>query len=65
MSKEHSVKYELAEETGILGKNLLQFHKSYMTKPGIEPWQPWWDAGLSNGTAFRKFVLFLLVSWTV
>jgi hypothetical protein len=61
MSKEHSVKYELAGETGIFGENLLQCHKSHITKPGIEPGQPWWDAGFQkihsisdNGVPFRR-----------
>jgi hypothetical protein len=39
---------QLAWETEVLGENLPQrkfvHHKSYMTRPGLEPWLPRWEA---------------------
>jgi hypothetical protein len=41
---------ELAGETEVLEENLPQFqfvrHKSYMTRPGLEPGPPRWEAGV-------------------
>jgi hypothetical protein len=38
----------MAGETEVLGENLHQrhfiHHKSHLTRPGIEPWQPRWEA---------------------
>jgi hypothetical protein len=46
MSVEQSVEC-LAEETEVLGENLLQcrfvYHKSDMTLPGLEPRPPRWE----------------------
>jgi hypothetical protein len=43
------VEWELAGETEVLGENLLQRHfvdhKSHMTRPGLEPGPPRWEAG--------------------
>jgi hypothetical protein len=32
------------------------YHKSHMTSPGLERGPPWWEAGLSYGTALRVTV---------
>jgi hypothetical protein len=49
MNVEHLMESELARETEVLGKNLLQYHfihhKSHMTCPGLEPGPPLWEAG--------------------
>jgi hypothetical protein len=41
------VEYRLAEETEVLGENLLQrhfvHHKFHMTIPGFEPGPPRWE----------------------
>jgi hypothetical protein len=67
MSVEQSVEWELAGETEVLGKNLLQYHfvhhKSHMTCPGTEPGPPWWETGnyspeLWHGHIFSLFFLF-------
>jgi hypothetical protein len=43
------MEWELAEETEVLGENLLKYYfvqnKSRMTLPGLEPGQPLWEAG--------------------
>jgi hypothetical protein len=48
MSVEQSVEWELAGETEVLGENLHKYHfahhKSDMTRPGIEPGPPRWEA---------------------
>jgi hypothetical protein len=40
--------WRLADETEVLGENLLQHHfvnhKSHMTRPGLEPGPPRWEA---------------------
>jgi hypothetical protein len=55
---EQLVEWELPGETEILGENLPQchfvHHRSYMTRPDIEPGPLWWEASgncLSYGTA--------------
>jgi hypothetical protein len=44
MIVDQSVECKLAQETGVLGENLTQWHfvrqKSHMTRPGFEPWSP-------------------------
>jgi hypothetical protein len=44
----YSVESRLAGKTEILGENLFQrhfvHHKSHLTRPGIEPAPPWWEA---------------------
>jgi hypothetical protein len=46
---EHSVEWELAGETELLGENLPQCHfvhqKSHMTWAVLEPGPPQWEAG--------------------
>jgi hypothetical protein len=48
MIVEQLVKWRLAEETEVLGENLPQrqfvHHKSHMTRPGLEPGPPRWEA---------------------
>jgi hypothetical protein len=48
MSVEQSVECELAGETEVLRENLPQchfdHHKSHMTRPGLEPGPPRWEA---------------------
>jgi hypothetical protein len=45
----YSVEWRLAGETEVLGENLLQrhfvHHKFHLTRPGIEPGPPRWEAG--------------------
>jgi hypothetical protein len=47
MSVEHSVEWELAGETEVVGENLIQchfvHHKSHMTWAGLEPGPPRWE----------------------
>jgi hypothetical protein len=49
MSVKQSVEWELAGEIEVLEENLPQHyfvnHKSHMTRPGIEPGPPPWEAG--------------------
>jgi hypothetical protein len=48
MMMEKLVEGRLAEETEVLGENLPQrhfvHHKSYMTRAGLEPGPPRWEA---------------------
>jgi hypothetical protein len=53
LSVEQSVECELAGETEVLGENLphchFVHHKSNMTRPGLEPGPPQWEAGDWHG----------------
>jgi hypothetical protein len=46
MNVEHSVEWELAGETEVLGENLPQRHfvhqETHMTWAGLESWPPRW-----------------------
>jgi hypothetical protein len=46
---EQFVEWRLAGETEVLGENLPQRnfvnHKTHMTRPGLEPGPPRWEAG--------------------
>jgi hypothetical protein len=48
MILENFVEWRLAGETEVLGENLSQrhyvHHKSHLTRPGIEPGPPRWEA---------------------
>jgi hypothetical protein len=48
MSVEQSVESELTGETAVFGKKLPQrhfvHHKSHITRPGLEPGPPRWEA---------------------
>jgi hypothetical protein len=48
MIVEQLVEWRLAEETEVLGENLPErnfiHHKSHMTRPGLEPGPPLWEA---------------------
>jgi hypothetical protein len=48
MTMENLVESRLAGETGVLGENLPQshfvHHKSHLTRPGLEPGPPRWEA---------------------
>jgi hypothetical protein len=43
MIVEQLVEQKLAGETKVLGEN-LPHHKSHMTRPGLEPGPPRWEA---------------------
>jgi hypothetical protein len=68
---ENLVKWRLAWETELLGENLPQrhfiHHKSHLTRPGLEPGPPRWEAGdcLSYGAApsGRFLVLISVRGW--
>jgi hypothetical protein len=48
MSVEQSVEWELAGETEVVGEKLPQrhfIHKYHMTRLGLEPGPPRWEAG--------------------
>jgi hypothetical protein len=48
MMMEKLVEWRLTGETEVLGENLPQrhfvHHKSYLTRPGLEPGPPRWEA---------------------
>jgi hypothetical protein len=48
MIMEQLVEWSLVEETEVLGENLPQrhffHHNSHMTRPGLEPGPPRWEA---------------------
>jgi hypothetical protein len=48
MMMDNLVEWRLAGETEVLGENLSQrhfvHHKSHLTRPGIEPGPPRWEA---------------------
>jgi hypothetical protein len=66
---EELVERKLAEETEVLEENLPQchfvHHKSHMTRPGLKPRLPHWDASDRPPELWRGLgsIVFFLIWW--